>query len=82
MAENALDAVNWLIDDMGVELMPDRLQQFGGHSVPRALIPKGNKGTELINKLKAKAEELGVEFFMETAGKKLVEENGSKRCSC
>ena len=77
MAENALDAANWLIDDMGVELMPDRLQQFGGHSVPRALIPKGNKGTELINKLKAKAEELGVEFFMETAGKKLVEENGS-----
>ncbi|SCI71988.1 Fumarate reductase flavoprotein subunit precursor [uncultured Clostridium sp.] len=76
MAENALDAANWLINDMGVELMPDRLQQFGGHSVPRALIPKGNKGTELINKLKAKAEELGVEFFMETSGKKLVEENG------
>lgn len=79
MAENALDAANWLIDEMGVELMPDRLQQFGGHSVPRAIIPQGNKGTELINKLEAKAKELGVEFFMETEGKTIIEENGAAK---
>lgn len=79
MAENALDAANWLIDEMNVELMPDRLQQFGGHSVPRAIIPQGNKGTELINKLEAKAKELGVEFFMETEGKTIIEENGAAK---
>lgn len=79
MAENALDAANWLIDEMEVELMPDRLQQFGGHSVPRAIIPQGNKGTELINKLESKAKELGVEFFMETKGKSIIEENGTAK---
>lgn len=38
IGENALETIDWLVED--VEFMPDRLQQFGGHSVPRALIPK------------------------------------------
>lgn len=55
MAENALDAGMWLMDEIEVEFMSDRVQQFGGHSVARALIPAGNKGVELINRLTEKA---------------------------
>ena len=42
VADGALNAARWLIEDLGVQFMPDRLQQFDGHSVPRALIAKGN----------------------------------------
>lgn len=77
LAENALDASKWLVDYVKVEFMPDRLQQFGGHSVPRALIAKGNHGTELIEKLTIKAKELGVDFKMNTTAKELmVDEKG------
>lgn len=75
MAENALDTANWLIDDIKVEFMEDRLQQFGGHSLPRALISKGNKGDELIAKLEAAALEAGVTIYYETKGEELIMDN-------
>lgn len=78
MAENALPTAEWLINDINVEFMPDRLQQFGGHSVPRALIAKGNHGTDLIEKLKAKADELGVVFKMETKADELIIDKGGQ----
>ena len=51
--------------------MPDRLQQFGCHSVPRALIPVGNHGDELINKLEEAAEEAGVDLFFGVKGEEV-----------
>lgn len=77
MAERALESYNWLADDIKVDFMDDRLQQFGGHSVPRAVIPVGNKGTEMITKLEARAKELGVTFYMQTKATELIQENGS-----
>lgn len=77
MADNSLDAANWLINDIHVEFMEDRLQQFGGHSVPRALVPVGNKGTELINKLLKKAEKLNVEVLYDTPAVEIFEEKGA-----
>lgn len=78
MANNALPTANWLINDIKVEFMKDRLQQFGGHSVPRALIAKDNHGTDLIQKLQAKAEELGVVFKMETRANELITDESNK----
>lgn len=72
MAENALDAYNWLVDDIHMEFIQDRIQQFGGHSVPRAVIPVGNKGTEMITKLEKRAKELGADVFTNTKGTELV----------
>lgn len=65
LANNALDGAKWLRDDVKVE-WTDELMFFGGHSVKRSLIPKGQSGKELINKLHAKAEELGIEILTET----------------
>lgn len=78
IAENALPTAKWLIDDIGVEFMPDRLQQFGGHSVPRALIAKGNHGTELIKKLKARADEIGVVFKMQTKAEEFIVDDNNR----
>ncbi len=36
---------------------------IGGHSYKRALIPEGHTGQELVTKLNAKAEELGVKIW-------------------
>lgn len=78
VAENALPTTKWLTDEINVEFMSDRLQQFGGHSVPRALISKNNHGTELIRKLKTHGDELGVVFKMETRAEKLIVDKNNK----
>lgn len=78
IAKNALPTTQWLIDDIKVEFMPNRLQQFGGHSVPRALISKNNHGTELIRKLKTRGDELGVAFKMGTRAEKLIVGDNNK----
>lgn len=75
LAENALDAAEWMRDDINVEFYEDQLFQFGGHSFQRALIPEGHTGLEVITKFEQKAEELGVEMFTETEAKKLIEED-------
>lgn len=77
-AENALPAAEWLRDEIKVEFLEDQLFQFGGHSFKRALIPVGHTGQELIIKLKAKADELGVETFLSTKAEKLIQ-NDDKR---
>lgn len=76
MAEHSLEAATWLQEEIGVIFMEDRLQQFGGHSVPRALISQGNKGDELINKLQAEAESLGVDIYFETTAEALNQIDG------
>ena len=76
LADNALNAALWLKEDLGVGFMEDRLQQFGGHSVARAIIATGNHGTDLIEKLAARAEETGVVIKMEIKANELMIEDG------
>lgn len=76
MTDNALESAEWLRDDIEVEF-EDQLFQFGGHTYERALIPKGHTGTELINKLDAQAEELGVDIYTDTPVEEiLTDDNG------
>ena len=74
MAEKALESAEWLRDDIHVEFLSDQLFQFGGHSFKRALIPKGHTGAELVSKLKAKAEELGVKIFLNVKAEELIQD--------
>ena len=74
MAEKALESAEWLRDDIHVEFLSDQLFQFGGHSFKRALIPKGHTGAELVSKLKAKAEELGVKIFLNVKAEGLIQD--------
>ena len=75
LADNALGAAEWLRDDVGVA-WEDELMHFGGHSVTRSLVPVGATGEELMTKLRAKAEELGVDFYYDTRAEALTTENG------
>ncbi|MDO5085249.1 MAG: flavocytochrome c [Erysipelotrichaceae bacterium] len=75
MTEKSLEAADWLMDEIGVEFISDRVQQFGGHSKPRALIPVGNKGVELINKLLKVAEAQGVRVFYNMEATKLEKQD-------
>lgn len=75
VAENALDAATWLRDEVSV-MFEDYMLFFGGHSVKRSLVPKNASGVELISKLTAKAEAVGVEIHKNTPAVELVMDNG------
>lgn len=75
MAENAKEVGRWLAEYIGVIFYEDKLQHFGGHSVPRGLYPKTHGGSEMIVKQKAKAEELGIQIKTLTSVTDLIVEN-------
>ncbi|MGL5716115.1 MAG: flavocytochrome c [Paraclostridium sp.] len=60
LVQNALPTYRWLKDFVNVEFKEDKLIHFGGHKVPRAAVFKGKYAIELIQKLREKAEEIGV----------------------
>ncbi|MCD8340398.1 MAG: flavocytochrome c, partial [Burkholderiales bacterium] len=75
LAKNALPAVKWAKDYLGVEYEPDNLFWFGGHSRKRALIPKGQTGTEYITKFQTKAKELGIPVITDMKAEKLIKDD-------
>ena len=72
LADNALSAAEWLRDDIKVDF-EDKMMFFGGHSVMRSLVPHNESGVEIIQKLKAKADELGITVLTNTKATELVE---------
>ncbi len=76
LADNALAGAEWLRDEANVE-WTDELMFFGGHSVKRSLIPKGQSGSELITKLNKKAEDLGIEILTDTEAYELLAKDGT-----
>lgn len=75
LADNATTDAEWLRDEIGVTF-EDYMLFFGGHSVKRSLVPKDASGVELIQKLSAKAKEVGVITHLNTAATELVQEDG------
>lgn len=74
IAENSLEAAEWLRDDIGVE-WEDEMMHFGGHSAKRSLVPKGASGKEIINKLAKKAEDLEIPIKLNTKAYELIQED-------
>ncbi|MBW9212194.1 MULTISPECIES: flavocytochrome c [Terrabacteria group] len=72
LSSKALDAYQWLVKDVKMNFIQDRVQQFGGHSVARAVIPVGNSGYEMMSKLEKLAMDKGVDIFKNTSAKKLM----------
>lgn len=73
LADNATTDAEWLRDEVGVTF-EDYMLFFGGHSVKRSLVPKDASGVELIEKLSAKADGLGVITHLDTAATELVQD--------
>ena len=66
VAESSNEVFQWTIDYLGVEYL-DRVDQFGGHSVPRCYTPLNISGATIIKRQLAKARELGMEVRMQMA---------------
>lgn len=78
MTDKALEAAEWLRDDIKVNFIEDQLFQFGGHSYKRALIPEGHTGAEVIKKFRKKAEELKIPIKLNTTATDLIQDKEGK----
>ena len=58
VARRSWEAAEWTIRELGVQYL-DRVDQFGGHSVPRCLTPYNKSGSAIILKQVAKLKQLG-----------------------
>jgi len=59
VTERSNEVLRWSINYLGVEYM-DRIDIFGGHSIPRCYTPVGVSGSTIIKKQLLKLDELGI----------------------
>jgi len=83
LAEKSKEALQWSMDCIGVEYV-DRVDQLGGHSVPRTLTVKGHSsfhtGAFLFRKMMGVVKRLGIEVRTQMYLEKLIkDENGRIR---
>ena len=69
--EQSYPTFEWLTNELGVKFK-DRVDQYGGHSVPRNYTPEDVSGGAMITALLTKAKELGVEIRTQTCLSKLL----------
>lgn len=74
VAENANAALEWARTYVGANF--DRLNFHGGHSVKRSVQTANQSGSELVNKLLAKARSLGVNVRLRAKLERLVVKDG------
>ena len=81
LAENALETYKWCVDSLGIEGEYGEDLGDGLYTVLGAMWPRTHRfmtSTPLIDALKVKTDELGVEIYTETAAKSLItDENGA-----
>jgi flavocytochrome c len=73
VARHAREALDWSRDTLGVTYL-DRVDQFGGHSVPRCYAATGVSGATIIRRMVAKAREAGVVIRLETHFDALIQD--------
>lgn len=71
LVDQAHDAFIWTKKFLGVEYM-DRVDIFGGHSVPRCYTPINRTGRELIKALEKKCVSLGIDIKTKTYVKDFI----------
>jgi len=79
LAEGASEAFEWSCDYLGVEYL-DRIDIFGGHSVPRCYTPRGRTGAAMIRRLLDKAAELGLRVSCRAFMQRLVQDPEGRVC--
>ncbi len=79
LAEGAREAFEWSSEYLGVEYL-DRVDLFGGHSVPRCYTPRGRTGAAMIRRLLDKAAELGLRVSCRAFMERLVQDPAGRVC--
>ncbi len=72
ICSQSYSSLQWLKQDIGVEFM-DRIDQFGGHSVPRCHSVIEIQGRNIINPLIKRAKQLGVDLRLNTSLQQLYQ---------
>ena len=76
LANSALESAEWLRDEHNVEFA--RMSFFGGHSVKRSLVPKGESGAQITWPLKGDAEAAGITIYTSMrASEFVVDDSGT-----
>ena len=76
LTANSAESAEWMHKYIKVTYLPENLFQFGGHSVPRAIVPAKHTGEDMVNKFKNKAEELGIVIRTQTKALDLIVKDG------
>lgn len=71
VAERSNAVVQWTADYLGVKYR-ERLEQLGGHSVPRTYITYNQSGRDIVRPLLSKVKELGIEVRTRVYLNKLI----------
>ena len=79
VAESSADIFQWTVDYLGVKYK-DRVDQFGGHSVPRSYTSYNNSGSAIVKKLLAKIKELGIDVRLRTYLKTIFKNSDNRVC--
>ena len=79
VVDNANETFQWSQDYLGVEYL-DRVDQFGGHCVPRCYTAKNISGSTIIKKLIEKIEELGAKVRLKMCFKSFIQDSAGRVC--
>jgi len=79
LVDQANDAFEWSIDYLGVDYL-DRIDIFGGHSVPRCYTAKGITGATIIKKQIEKIKEFNIDLRFKSCLKNLVSSSNGRIC--
>lgn len=79
VVDNAKDVFEWSSDYLGVEYL-NRVDQFGGHSVPRCYTAENISGATIIKKQIEKVQELGIEIRLQICFKSFIQDSDGRVC--
>ncbi|MCP5514896.1 MAG: flavocytochrome c [Spirochaetales bacterium] len=65
VTDNSKEAYEWLRDYIGVPFL-EKIEIFGGHSVPRCFTPEGISGSVIVKKLIQKIKEKNIKIMFHT----------------
>jgi len=79
VAEHSAEVFEWTVDYLGVQYL-ERVDQFGGHSVPRGHKTQKGAGAALIRQLLGKIKLLGMSIRTRTNLEKIIKDAENRVC--
>ncbi|MDX9799761.1 MAG: FAD-dependent oxidoreductase, partial [Spirochaetia bacterium] len=77
VTDNSKEAYEWLRDYIGVPFL-EKIEIFGGHSVPRCFTPEGISGAVIVKKLIQKIKEKNIKIMFHTHFTGFIRNTGGK----
>ncbi|MCK5664956.1 MAG: FAD-dependent oxidoreductase, partial [Thiotrichaceae bacterium] len=74
--------LQWLRQELGVRFMDGRIDQFGGHSVPRCHTVLDIEGRNICRPLLQRVQELGIDLRLETSMTRILQDDEGRLIGC